>query len=331
MTPADLLVVDGLTIEFPDGEGGWLRVVEGASFSVGRGRITALVGESGSGKSVSALGILGLLPLRSGRLAAGSITFDGRELVGLESEAFRQIRGKRIGMIFQQPVRTLNPAYSVGEQIAESVRTHLHVSRSAAWARAVEMLRRVEIPYAATRARDYPHMFSGGMCQRVMIAQALACQPDLLIADEPTTALDVTIQATILELLRDLQAESGISILLITHDFGVVAEMADEIVVMYAGQVVETALAADVLLAPRHPYTEALLKAIPTEGTRRLFVVPGSVPPAGQIPPGCRFAPRCPHAVAGLCDRGNPPTALVGDGRLSRCLRVAELYAESAL
>jgi peptide/nickel transport system ATP-binding protein len=325
-----MLEVDGLTVEFPGGDGGWVPVVEDVSFSVDRGQITALVGESGSGKSVTALGILGLVPLRGGRVVAGSVRFDGRELTELNDRAWRNVRGNQIGMIFQQPVLTLNPAYTVGEQIAESVRTHLGLGRKAAWARAVDMLRRVEIADPAARAKDYPHMFSGGMCQRVMIAQALACEPELLIADEPTTALDVTIQATILELLRDLQADTNISILLITHDFGVVAEMADKIVVLYAGQVVERAEATAMLLTPRHPYTEALLGAIPTETTRRLTVVPGTVPTPGHIPAGCRFSPRCVHFEHGRCDTIEPPLIAVGAGRESRCVRVDELYPATA-
>jgi oligopeptide/dipeptide ABC transporter ATP-binding protein len=323
---SNLLTVDGLTVEFPGSDGHWVPVVEDVSFSIGRGEITALVGESGSGKSVTALGVLGLLPLRGGRIASGSVQFEGIELVGLNNRAFRRIRGNRIGMIFQQPVLTLNPAYTVGEQIAESVRTHLGLGRKAAWARAVEMLRRVEISQPESRAKDYPHMFSGGMCQRVMIAQALSCEPDLLIADEPTTALDVTIQATILELLRDLQADTNISILLITHDFGVVAEMADKIVVLYAGQVVERAEATAMLLTPRHPYTDALLGAIPTETTRRLTVVPGTVPTPGHIPAGCRFSPRCTHFEHGRCDVVEPPLISIAPGRESRCIRVDEIY-----
>jgi oligopeptide/dipeptide ABC transporter ATP-binding protein len=233
-------------------------------------------------------------------------------------------------MIFQQPILTLNPAYTVGEHIAETVRRHRGASRRDAWARAVEMLERVRIPNAAQRAKDYPHMFSGGMCQRVMIAQALACEPDLLIADEPTTALDVTIQASVLELLRELEEETGIAVLLITHDLGVIAEMADRVVVMYAGQVVEGGDAEDVLARPRNPYTEALLSAVPTETTERLATVPGSIPVPGHMPAGCRFAPRCAHAVFGRCDASEPALESVGSSRVSRCIRTRELYVVEA-
>jgi oligopeptide/dipeptide ABC transporter ATP-binding protein len=324
--PSPLLEVSNLTVEFPY-PSGWTPVVDDVSFSVGRGEVVGLVGESGSGKTVTSLAVLGLLPYRGGRVASGSVTFDGKELMGLSTRGWNRIRGDRVGMIFQQPILTLNPAYTVGDQIAETVRRHRNVSRRESWAQAVAMLERVHIPKAAQRARDYPHMFSGGMCQRVMIAQALVCGPDLLIADEPTTALDVTIQSSVLELLRELEDETGIAVLLITHDLAVIAEMADRVVVMYAGQVVEQGDAADVLVHPRHPYTEALLSAVPTESTRRLVTVPGTVPTPEHIPGGCRFAPRCPHAVGGRCDTTNPALVPAGAGRLSRCVRVAELYA----
>ena len=275
------------------------------------------------------MSILGLLPHKGGRIAAGSIKFDGLELVGTRG-GWGQIRGDRIGMIFQQPSLTLNPAFTVGEQIAETVRRHRDVSRRQAWSQAIAMLERVGIPNPANRARDYPHMFSGGMCQRVMIAQALVCGPQLLIADEPTTALDVTVQANILELLRELQAERDLAVLLITHDLGVIAEMANRVVVMYAGQVVESGFASELLVQPHHPYTRALLGALPTAEKHRFMSVPGTVPDPGTLPRGCRFAPRCSAAVAGRCDTGSPVLEVVEAGWETRCIRAKELYASQS-
>lgn len=324
-----LLVVNGLSIEFPLDRRSRVSVVEGVTFNVARGEVVALVGESGSGKTVTSLALLGLLGARGGRIAGGSIVFDGFNVVGLTEAGWRQIRGKRVGMIFQDPIQALNPAFTVGDQIAETVRAHLHLSRKNAWAKAIDLLRRVRIPNPELRAHDYPHMLSGGMCQRVMIAQALACDPDFLIADEPTTALDMTIQAAILQLIRDIQLETGISVLLITHDLGVVAEMADRVIVMYAGQIVESGSAADILTSPVHPYTEALLGAIPTGGSRRLVTVPGAAPIPGQVSNGCRFAPRCKYASA-VCTTGSPPLEDLDGGRASRCLRVHELYPLAA-
>jgi len=323
-----LLEVDGLTIEFASERGAWVSVVENVSFRVGRGEIVALVGESGSGKTVTSLALLGLLDARNGRVR-GSIRFDGIELAGLKGVAWRQIRGKRVGMIFQDPIEALNPAFTVGDQIAETIRAHTGVNRRKAWTHAVDMLRRVRIPSPDRRAHYYPHMLSGGMCQRVMIAQALACAPDLLIADEPTTALDTTIQAAILQLVREIQLETGISVLLITHDLGVVAEIADRVIVMYAGQVVESGSSADVLTSPVHPYTDALLGAIPNGSTRTLVTVPGAAPIPGQISVGCRFVSRCRHALP-LCRNRDPDLQELDKGRASRCLRVHELYALEA-
>lgn len=324
-----LLEVEGLTLEFPAGRDQWVTVVDNLNLNVSRGEVTALVGESGSGKTVTSLALLGLLPFRGGRIAAGSVRFHGAELVGLSAREWRAIRGRRMAMIFQQPVLALNPAFTVGDQIAETARAHLPMSRKAARARAVEMLDRVGITNPAQRARDYPHMFSGGMCQRVMIAQALVCEPELLIADEPTTALDVTVQAMILALLRDIQAEMGISILLITHDLGVVSETADRIDVMYGGQIVEEGSADEVLHDPRHPYTETLIAAVPTSRMERFPSVPGTGPTPGHMPPGCRFAPRCSHATS-ICISGQPHLAAIGDDRFSRCVRVPELYPHEA-
>jgi peptide/nickel transport system ATP-binding protein len=319
-----MLEVRGLSVEFPWPQG-WVRVVDDVSFSIGPAETVGLVGESGSGKSVSALSILGLTRVQGGRIAGGSIRFLGRELTSMPEAELRRIRGNEIGIIFQQPIRSLNPAFTVGEQIAESVRQHRSVSRKQAWARAVEMLERVRIPRAAERAREYPHMFSGGMCQRVMIAMALACDPKLLIADEPTTALDVTIQAKILELMSELQRELGISILFISHDLAVIAQMCDRIAVMYAGQIVETAWAEDLYARPRHPYTAGLLGAIPkADGARRLATIPGVIPSMAARFPGCRFAPRCAYQVTGRCDVTLPQLSACDEGTV-RCLRATEI------
>jgi oligopeptide/dipeptide ABC transporter ATP-binding protein len=323
-TVEPLLAVEGLTIEFPQG-GGWVAVVEDAGFDVSPRETVALVGESGSGKTVTSLAALGLLEYRGGRVAAGSVRFEGKELVGAKKESMRRVRGGRVGMIFQQPMLTLNPAYKVGDQIAETIRAHRKVSRKEAWARAVHLLDRVGIQNPARRAHDYPHMYSGGMCQRAMIAQALSCEPSLLIADEPTTALDVSVQAKIIELLSDIQDETGIAVLLITHDLAVVSETADRVVVMYAGQIVETGTADQIFRDPKHPYTEALLRAIPGDKKERFVTVPGSAPMPGFIPAGCRFAPRCEHVVHGRCTPLPPPLVGVGNGRLSRCIRTGEL------
>jgi peptide/nickel transport system ATP-binding protein len=326
--PADsgrpLLAVQGLSVEFPAGRG-WVRVVDDVSFDIAAGETVGLVGESGSGKTVSAQAILGLSRAQGGRVASGSVLFDGRDLTQLKERELAKIRGDRIGMIFQQPIRSLDPAFSVGDQIAEVVRRHRGVSRRAAWRRAVEMLERVHIDRAAERAGHYPHQFSGGMCQRVMTAMALACEPSLLIADEPTTALDVTVQAIILDMLRDIQADTGIAILFISHDLGVIAEIAERVVVMYAGQVVEAGSAENVFARLRHPYTEGLLASIPNVGDERLQSIPGSVPMAGRHPSGCRFHPRCPYFAAGRCDVVEPALELLGAGHAARCLRAHEL------
>jgi peptide/nickel transport system ATP-binding protein len=291
-----LLEVTSLRIEFLTRQE-WLPVMEDATFSVQRGKTLGLVGESGSGKTVSALAVMGLLPPAVSRVA-GSILFEQQELTSLSQAGLRKLRGNDIAMIFQEPMTSLNPAYTVGNQIAEQVRTHRGISRADAWTVAVEMLDRVEIPRAATRAQDYPHAFSGGMRQRVMIAMALSCSPKLLIADEPTTALDVTTQAQIVELLHALQREEDMAMIFVTHDLGVIADVADDVVVMYAGQIVEHRTAADLFVRPQHPYTEALLHAIPqlTPRGEPLHAIPGMVPRPDQFPTGCRFAPRCSYA-----------------------------------
>jgi peptide/nickel transport system ATP-binding protein/oligopeptide transport system ATP-binding protein len=318
-----LLEIEDLTVSFP-GKGGWVNAVEGATFSIDSGQTVGLVGESGSGKTVASLAILGLVQGQGGRVT-GQARFEGRNLVGLSEKELSDIRGARASMIFQQAIRTLDPAFTVGEQIAETVRRHKDVTRKEAWAHAVEMLDRVKIPKAAQRASEYPHTFSGGMCQRVMIAMALCCEPSLLIADEPTTALDVTVQSHILELIREFQRDTGIAVLFISHDLGVIAEMTERVVVMYAAQVVEQATVEDIFVRPRHPYTSGLLGAIPAVGQgRRLVDIPGNVPAPGYAPRGCRFHPRCPHAEAGRCDVVEPPLDHLGSVDV-RCIRAAEL------
>ena len=315
-----LLDVSDLTVEFATRKGR-IRAVEGVSFSIDRGEVLGLVGESGSGKSVTSLAVTGLTEYTGGKVVRGSVTFDGRDFLALDPRQRADVLGRDMGMIFQQPIRSLNPTMRIGDQIAEVVRRHRDVSRQAAWDRAVEMLDRVHIPDAARRAREYPHTFSGGMSQRAMIAMALACSPKLLIADEPTTALDVTVQAHVLDLLLQLQAETDVAVLLITHDLGVVARSCQRVAVMYSGQVVESGTVREVLDRPSHPYTEGLLGAIPVRGERtRLVAVPGTVPPPDALPPGCRFHPRCPYAEPGLCDVEEPDLREWLPGRPDRCL-----------
>ena len=284
--------------------------MEDATFSVSRGRTLGLVGESGSGKTVSALAVMGLLPPKVSRVS-GSARFEGRELMRLSPGELRQIRGNDISMIFQEPMTSLNPAFTVGNQVAEQVRTHRHLSRDESWKVAVEMLERVEIPDAKNRAKDYPHAFSGGMRQRVMIAMALSCSPKLLIADEPTTALDVTTQAQIVELLHTLQREEDMAMIFVTHDLGVIADVADDVVVMYAGQIVEHAEVNDLFARPRHPYTEALLSSIPqlTPPGEHLHAIPGMVPRPDQFAAGCRFSLPMPLRHRALRDATGGPSS----------------------
>ena len=293
--------------------------VDGVGLTLEAGRTLGLVGESGCGKTLTALSILRLVPA-PGRIAGGSIRFDGGELVDLDEPAMRALRGRAIGMVFQEPMTALNPVLTVGAQVAEAVTLHERVGRAAARARAVEMLRLVEIPDAEPRADAYPHQLSGGMRQRVMLAVALACRPALLIADEPTTALDVTIQAQILDLLGSLQRQLGMAILLVTHDLGVVAERADTVAIMYAGRVVESGPAAVVLGAPQHPYTRGLLASLPDGRRGRLAAIPGTVPDPLHLPGGCRFRDRCAEAIAACAD-AEPPLRAVGDRRVA-CIRV---------
>ncbi len=291
-------------------------IVEDLSFSLGRGEILALVGESGCGKSLTGLAILGLLP-RGIKVSRGSIFFQGRDLVGLSDEELRKLRGRELAMVFQDPMTSLNPVFPVGDQVAEVLRWHFGLSKKEALQKVKELFREVGIPAPDRRLKAYPHELSGGMRQRVMIAMALAGKPSLLIADEPTTALDVTIQAQILELLARLRQTRHLSILLITHDLGVVAELADRVAVMYAGRLVEVARCEEIYENPAHPYTKALLAALPRPGQRELFALPGSVPPPGRRPSGCKFADRCPK-VQSLCREEEPPLKAFA-GRLVRC------------
>jgi len=321
-----LLVVEGLSVEF-ETEQGVHRVVENVSLHVRPGEILGLVGESGSGKTVTSLSILRLIPSPPGRIVSGSIRFDGQDLLLADFEAVRRVRGAGIAMVFQDPMSSLNPAYTVGNQLMETVLLHEDVSRADARERAIEMLTRVGIPDPESRLDQYPHEFSGGMRQRVMIAMALMCRPKLLIADEPTTALDVTVQAQILELLQDLQRETGMAVIFVTHDLGVVAGICDRVTVLYAGQVVETGEVHDLFAEPEHPYTAGLLAAMPQRhsGDGDLASIPGRVPPPDNLPAGCRFHPRCPFAVEGRCDVAAIPLELVEGKGLVRCVRHAEL------
>lgn len=326
-----LLDVQGLSIEFNTAKRGWVRVVRDASLTIAPGTARALVGESGSGKTVTSLSILGLLPKAQSRVATGSVMFAGRDLTKLSERGLRKVRGGDISMIFQEPMTSLNPAYTIGDQIAETVRQHRPVSRREAWARAVEVLDLVGIPAAARRARDYPHSFSGGMRQRASIAMAIACNPKLLIADEPTTALDVTVQAAILELLRNLQSELGMAVLLVTHDLGVVADFCQDVTVMYAGEAVETGDASSLFAHPRHPYTRGLIDSLPQQAGpgEDLVSIPGVVPLPWDMPQGCAFAPRCGHFLDGTCNQEHPPLATLPGGQQSRCLRWEHLARQN--
>jgi peptide/nickel transport system permease protein len=324
-----LLSIEDLTVEF-DTTAGPVRVVEGISLEVEPGQIVGLVGESGSGKTVTSLAVMRLLPSPPATIVAGTVTFDGRDLLSLGFEEMRQVRGQDIAMVFQDPMSSLNPAYPVGTQLMEAIRLHEKVTKTSARDRSLDLLRRVEIPDPAGRLAAYPHQLSGGMRQRVMIAMALACGPRLLIADEPTTALDVTVQAQILDLFRHLQAEQQLSVIFVTHDLGVVADLCDRVAVMYAGQIVEDAPAGQVFARPRHPYTEGLLEATPSSqhALGPLATIPGQVPFLGHMPTGCRFHPRCAYAT-GACVVAPPPVANLGDHR-ARCIRSSELALKGA-
>jgi oligopeptide/dipeptide ABC transporter ATP-binding protein len=324
-----VLEVKGLhTVFFTNA--GLFRAVDDVSFSVGRGETLAIVGESGCGKSVTALSIMRLVPDPPGRIVGGSIVFESTDLLGLDEAKMRAIRGNRISMIFQEPMTSLNPVMTIGRQITEAVRLHRSMPAKQAWQQAVEILRVVRIPEPEQRAREYPHQLSGGMRQRAMIAMALTCRPALLIADEPTTALDVTIQAQILALMLDLQKQLGMGLILITHDLGVVAQTAQRVVVMYAGRKVEEADVETLFANPKHPYTRGLMAsipALPAPGGKtgvRLAEIPGVVPSLTKLPPGCAFAPRCELAIE-RCHQAYPPLQDWGANHLAACWRAEEV------
>jgi peptide/nickel transport system ATP-binding protein/oligopeptide transport system ATP-binding protein len=322
-----LLDVQGLTTAFMTGRGE-ITAIEEVSFSLKEGEILGIVGESGSGKSVTALTIMGLLPTPPARIAAGKVLFQGKELTKLSSREMQRIRGPGIAMIFQEPMTSLNPVFSIGDQIMETIKAHESLPAAALRKRAIDMLDRVGIPSAARRLDDYPHQMSGGQRQRVMIAIALACNPKLLIADEPTTALDVTIQAQILDLLMDLRDEFRMAIMIITHNMGVIAETADRVLVMYAGRVIEEAPVARVFDHPIHPYTRGLLECVPsiTEDRARLIAIPGTLPDPARRPPGCRYSVRCRYAQPS-CSDALPPLILEEADHWAACLRAKELAA----
>jgi peptide/nickel transport system ATP-binding protein len=314
-----LLEVRGLRTYFHT-DRGLFRAVDGIDFAVERGKTVGLVGESGCGKSVTSLSVMGLVASPPGTVEGEAILFEGRDLLGLSTDERRRLRGGKMSMIFQEPMTSLNPVHTIGRQIVEAVLVHTRLSPQKAKTRAIEMLELVRIPSAAARFDDFPHRLSGGMRQRVMIAMALACEPALLIADEPTTALDVTIQAQILELLAELRRRLGMAMLIITHDLGVIAEVADDVLVMYAGKIVESAPVAALFADPQHPYTIGLLGSIPRlDGDRaRLATIEGTVPSADRQPTGCRFSPRCPFADA-RCAAEPPPLRDLGPGHRVAC------------
>ena len=321
-----LLEVDGLVTEFATDEG-LVRAVDGVSFSVDPGATVGIVGESGCGKSVTALSIMRLLPLPMGRIAAGAVRFQGRDLAQLPIPEMEKIRGRHIGMVFQEPMTALNPVRTIGRQLTEGMLLHKVCAPADALRAAANLLERVGIPSPEVRLGEYPHQLSGGMRQRVVIAMALACRPQLLIADEPTTALDVTIQAQILELIKDLQAEMGMAVIMITHDLGVIAETCDQVVVMYAGKVAERGTVFDIFDRPTHPYSRGLLHAIPrldTQPKSRLGVIEGMVPGLRDLPTGCRFENRCQHAID-HCRQLAPALELVADGHSVSCSRWRDL------
>ncbi len=332
MLDVPILCVNGLRTQFA-GPNGYVTVVDGVSLTLAQGETLAIVGESGSGKSVTAMSILRVLPEPPARIAAGEVLLEGRDLLKLDEDAMRAVRGHQISMIFQEPMTSLNPVMTIGDQIIEALCEHRDISKAEAFDEAVALLERVRIPDAKRRVLEYPHRLSGGMRQRVMIAMALACRPQILIADEPTTALDVTVQAQILTLLAKLQAEFGMGILLITHNLGVVARVAQRVMVMYAGRVVEEAPVGPLFKDPLHPYTEGLLGATPRmhvdaeEGARqRLVDIPGTVPLPDKLPSGCAFAPRCPKAFE-RCRVERPELLPTRDGRKTACFLTQEVGA----
>lgn len=318
--PPALLEVEDLRVEF-DTYGGTVQAVRGVSFSVSAGKTLAIVGESGCGKSVTVQTLMGLVPMPPGRMRAGKARLRGRDILGTRQIDGRDFRGSEIGMIFQDPMTSLNPTMTIGSQIAETLEVHRGWNHKRAFARAIELLDLVHIPEAAQRAKQYPFEFSGGMLQRAMIAMAIACEPAILIADEPTTALDVTIQAQVLDLMANLQRDHGTAIILITHDLGVVARMADEIAVMYAGQIVERGSVDDIFYHPAHPYTVGLRAAMPSNDPKaehRLMPIEGSPPDLFSPPEGCAYAARCPHAMR-ICSAFEPEAFVVGEGHSGRC------------
>ncbi len=326
--PAPLLAVEDLSVEFVT-EQGPATVVDHVNFSLGQGEVVALVGESGSGKTVTSLAVMRLVGSPPGRITSGSVRLDGRDLLDLSFKDMRALRGSEIAMVFQDPMTSLNPAFTVGTQLVDTIRQHTDLNRSAARERARELLEVVGIPDPQRRLKDYPHQLSGGMRQRALLALALSCEPRLLIADEPTTALDVTVQAQILDLLRSLQQRLGMAVVFVTHDLGVVADLCSRVVVMYAGQVVEEAPVEELFRRPRHPYTDGLLAAIPQRGVEgeRLASIPGVVPPPNNMPAGCRFHPRCPHATI-ACTATTVELRPAGDRHTARCIRLDELTLE---
>lgn len=324
---APILEISDLEISYRI-NGDWTRVVRSASLSVGANEVVGLVGESGSGKTVTAMACIGMTPHLGGRVTSGRIDIEGRDATSLDERGWSRLRGGVVSTVFQQPTRCLNPAYTVGQQIASTARMHLGCSRAEAWDVAVQMLERVHISRPQERAKQYPHEFSGGMCQRVAIALAMVASPKLIIADEPTTALDPTVQRRVLELLLEVQADTGVGILLITHDLGVVAEMCNRVAVMYAGSVVEHQDVENLFASPRHPYTSGLVQAIPRRGSvSRLGTIAGHVPPPEVELPGCRFAPRCGYR-RDICDLEEPALIDLGGGACSRCVRTLELSLE---
>src|SRR5882724_7398386 len=321
MTDVPLIEIEGLRVIFHGDDGRAMHAVDRVDLSVARGATLGIVGESGCGKSVTSLAIMGLLPKRSAEVT-GAIRFDGFDLLDVPDGTLRDLRGNRLAMIFQEPMTSLNPSFTIGDQIIEVILRHRGGSRRQARDRAIDLLRRVHIPSPERRIDEYPHKLSGGMRQRVMIAMALACDPRLLIADEPTTALDVTLQAQILDLMRELKAASNAAIILITHDLGVVAEVCDEVAVMYAGEIVERAAVDDLFASPQHPYTVGLLGSIPRLDRRssHLATIEGMVPNMADPPPGCRFAARCPFASE-VCIAAPPPLVKLSPGHWSRCIK----------
>ena len=325
----NLIEVKKLVTQF-SGKNGPVTAVDGVSFHVKRGETLGIVGESGCGKSVTSMSILRLIPKQTGKIASGEILFEGRDLAKLSEKEMRQIRGNEIAMIFQDSMTGLNPVMTIGKQLVETITAHSKMDKKEAWARAEEMLTKVGIPSPAQRLKEFPHQLSGGMRQRVMIAMALCCNPAMLICDEPTTALDVTIQAQILDLINELKEKTGTSVMMITHDLGVIAEVADDVMVMYAGKVVEHASCDQIFDKPMHPYTDGLMKCIPKlddDDTKELSVIKGMVPSFDDMPAGCAFCPRCPQARE-IC-RQKLPELVEAEGRMVRCFKYTKEWEEN--